>query len=325
MEECHRQAAYDLGTALAKSGIAVVFGGINKGLMKIVADAALAAGGKVIGVVPEDMDAELRYPPHPNYEQILVPDVEERMKTMRRFSDGGIIMPGGWGADEEKAGEIRAKKVAMKTAKRRGVETELSKRPIILFDPNGFEIYSIKKLERLARAKGDDRDLRYFKVAETIGEVFGFLGIADASTLKENPYYHYPIVQNMGRWLGNLPGKRYHHKDRPVGAPTMVEHFKFGQWHLAATLACADLAALAIKLANPHGFALHLGPVSVSGSPSFAGVAALGVFAFSIAANALTGKNVSTVLTGDEQPKFIQSPKRTLEFNPFNQGLKNTR
>jgi uncharacterized protein (TIGR00730 family) len=94
------EAAETLGRTLAKRGIGVVFGGGRVGLMGKVADAALAAGGQVIGVIPEKLlNLELA---HTGCTELFVtPGMHERKMKMAELSDAFVAMPGGYGTLEE--------------------------------------------------------------------------------------------------------------------------------------------------------------------------------------------------------------------------------
>jgi uncharacterized protein (TIGR00730 family) len=96
----YRQAAEELGKALAGRGIDVVFGGGRVGLMGTLADAALGAGGQVIGVIPAALEAkELG---HTGLTELrVVKSMHERKATMADLSDGFIALPGGWGTLDE--------------------------------------------------------------------------------------------------------------------------------------------------------------------------------------------------------------------------------
>lgn len=95
-------AARELGTLLAKSNITLVYGGGNVGLMGIVADASLAAGGKVIGVIPDFlMRKEVGHAGLTRME--IVETMHERKQKMADLSDGFIALPGGMGTLEEMA------------------------------------------------------------------------------------------------------------------------------------------------------------------------------------------------------------------------------
>ncbi|WP_203978877.1 TIGR00730 family Rossman fold protein [Geobacter sp. SVR] len=92
--------ARKLGELLVSQGIGVVYGGGNVGCMGALADAALAAGGEVIGVIPQALqDRELA---HPGLTSLhLVATMHERKALMAELSDGFIALPGGLGTLEE--------------------------------------------------------------------------------------------------------------------------------------------------------------------------------------------------------------------------------
>ena len=85
---------------LAESGITLVYGGGRTGLMGIVADAALAAGGKVIGVIPEGLTGiELDH--KGLSEMIVTANMHARKAEMHRLADAFIALPGGIGTFDE--------------------------------------------------------------------------------------------------------------------------------------------------------------------------------------------------------------------------------
>lgn len=93
-------AARELGDLLAQRGIRLVYGGGNVGLMGVIADAALAAGGQVIGVIPQHLMAkELG---HLGLTELkIVGSMHERKALMADLSDAFIALPGGIGTLEE--------------------------------------------------------------------------------------------------------------------------------------------------------------------------------------------------------------------------------
>jgi uncharacterized protein (TIGR00730 family) len=93
-------AAVALGTLLAQSEIELVYGGASVGLMGLVADAALAAGGRVTGVITESLaDHEIA---HGGLAQLhVVPSMHERKQRMAELADAFIMLPGGFGTLEE--------------------------------------------------------------------------------------------------------------------------------------------------------------------------------------------------------------------------------
>ncbi len=96
----YAEHARDLGQRLAENGLGVIYGGGNVGLMGIMADAALAAGGEVIGVIPEQLvDWEVAHPRLSRLE--VVPSMHARKARMFELSDGFIALPGGFGTLDE--------------------------------------------------------------------------------------------------------------------------------------------------------------------------------------------------------------------------------
>jgi uncharacterized protein (TIGR00730 family) len=95
-----RESATLLGKAIASKGLRLVYGGGNVGLMGVVADAALKAGGKVLGVIPQPLaDKEVAH--HGLSELIIVKTMHERKARMADESDAFIALPGGFGTFEE--------------------------------------------------------------------------------------------------------------------------------------------------------------------------------------------------------------------------------
>ena len=99
-ESIYQETAKQLGQALAKREIGLVYGGAKVGLMGAVADGILSAGGSVIGVLPRFLqEKELAH--EGLTELILVESMHERKSKMNELSDGVIALPGGYGTLEE--------------------------------------------------------------------------------------------------------------------------------------------------------------------------------------------------------------------------------
>jgi len=96
----YAEAARSFGAALAGRGLGLVYGGGRVGLMGAVADAALAAGGEVVGVIPQELvDRELS---HGGLTELHVVDsLHERKALMAELSDGFVALPGGFGTLDE--------------------------------------------------------------------------------------------------------------------------------------------------------------------------------------------------------------------------------
>ena len=100
VDQRYRAAAAELGRSLAAARIALVFGGGRIGLMGVAADAVLAAGGRVVGIIPAALrDAELA---HPGVSELIVVDtMHERKRIMAERADAFAILPGGIGTLDE--------------------------------------------------------------------------------------------------------------------------------------------------------------------------------------------------------------------------------
>jgi uncharacterized protein (TIGR00730 family) len=98
--DAYRTAATQLGAALVRHDLGLVFGGGRVGLMGVLADAVLAAGGDVIGVIPQALVA--RELAHRRVSKMhVVGSMHERKALMADLSDGFIALPGGYGTLEE--------------------------------------------------------------------------------------------------------------------------------------------------------------------------------------------------------------------------------
>ena len=121
----YREAASELGERLATAGIGLVYGGGRVGLMGLLADAALAAGGEVIGIIPSRLrDAELAH--HGATELVVVDSMHERKRLMADKADAFAVLPGGIGTLDEMFETVSWKQL------------ELHDKPILLADIGGY-------------------------------------------------------------------------------------------------------------------------------------------------------------------------------------------
>ena len=95
-----RTAAERLGRLLAQNGIRLIYGGGRIGLMGVLADAVTAAGGKVVGVIP-DFLMKLEVGNARVDELIVVDSMHERKRRMFELADGFVVLPGGLGTLDE--------------------------------------------------------------------------------------------------------------------------------------------------------------------------------------------------------------------------------
>jgi uncharacterized protein (TIGR00730 family) len=96
----YKEAAHELADVLVRHDFELVYGGADKGIMGVIADAVLEQGGKVHGVIPKMLcEKELA---HQNLTELhIVGSMHERKTMMAALSDGFIAMPGGYGTLEE--------------------------------------------------------------------------------------------------------------------------------------------------------------------------------------------------------------------------------
>ncbi len=132
----YAERATALGTRLAKEGLVLVYGGGNVGLMGIVADAALAAGGEVIGVIPEQLVGwEVAHQGLTRLE--IVANMHERKARMFDLSDAFVALPGGFGTLDEM--------FEMLTWRQLG----LGDKPCAFFDVHGFFAPLVAMMDRM--------------------------------------------------------------------------------------------------------------------------------------------------------------------------------
>ncbi len=96
----YAQAARALAEEMAKRGIGLVYGGASVGIMGTIADTVLAAGGEVVGIIPQAL-VEKEVSHHGLTELKVVASMHERKATMAELSDAFIALPGGLGTLEE--------------------------------------------------------------------------------------------------------------------------------------------------------------------------------------------------------------------------------
>ena len=118
-------AAQQLGSALAHRGIGLVYGGGHVGLMGMIADAALAADGEVIGVITERLvRAEVAHDRLTRLE--VVPTMHDRKARLTELADGFIVLPGGFGTVDEFAEALTWNQLG------------LIAKPVVLLDVDGY-------------------------------------------------------------------------------------------------------------------------------------------------------------------------------------------
>jgi uncharacterized protein (TIGR00730 family) len=160
----HREAAARFGADLACAGVGIVYGGGHVGLMGVVADAALEAGGEVIGVIPQHLvDDELAHPGLPRLE--VVQTMHERKARMAELADVFVALPGAAGTLEE-----------LFEAWTWGM-LGLHAKPVALLDVDGFWQPLLTQLSRMV----DDGylDTRRLDALGVIADAAGLIGFVD--------------------------------------------------------------------------------------------------------------------------------------------------
>ena len=145
----YRDTARSLGTLAASRGINLVYGGGRVGLMGEIADAALSAGGRVVGVIPTGLFS--REIAHNGLTELHeVGSMHERKRLMYDLADGFVAMPGGLGTLEELA-EVTT-----------WSQLGLHAKPVVLLDVDAFWDPLIAQLDRMVAVgllKRSNRDL----------------------------------------------------------------------------------------------------------------------------------------------------------------------
>ena len=156
----YRAAAEELGRALAGRGLGLIYGGAKVGLMQAVADATLAAGGHVVGVIPEVLvDKEVA---HEGLTELHVTTTMHTRKALiGERADAFVAMPGGYGTFEELF-EV----LAWQTLK-------LHAKPIVLLNTNGFYDGMLRFIDHcVVEGMMSEAKREILLVASTVDEVF---------------------------------------------------------------------------------------------------------------------------------------------------------
>jgi uncharacterized protein (TIGR00730 family) len=171
----HLEAARDLGRLLAARRIRLIYGGARIGLMGTMADAALAAGGEVVGIIPGHLDkTELG---HRGATELIVVDSMHRRKYMMfELSDAFAILPGGLGTLDEA--------FEMMTWRKLG----LHDKPILLVDIAGYWQSLLRLIDHvIAQGFAAPTDRELYKVVSTVEELVQAVETAPRPKLAAQP------------------------------------------------------------------------------------------------------------------------------------------
>lgn len=166
VDQAYKDAAIELGKVLAANKWDVVYGGGRVGLMGLVADSALAAGSKVVGIIPKHIEA--REVQHTDLTELHVVDsMHVRKQMMVDRGDAFVILAGGLGTLDEFFEILTWKQLG------------LHDKPVIMVNINGYWTKMVEAIRYIADQKFmRDEDLRMFHVVNTVAEVPEALMIA---------------------------------------------------------------------------------------------------------------------------------------------------
>lgn len=171
VDSIYREAASRLGQILAAAGIELVYGGGRIGLMGLVANAALKAGGRVTGIIPAHLhDAEVGH--HGVSELIVVGSMHERKQLMFEMSDAFAVLPGGLGTLDE-AFEIITWK-----------QLRLHDKPIVIVDVAGYWQKLRELIDHIiVSGFAAPRTRQLFRFVSGVDEVLGALAASEEPEL----------------------------------------------------------------------------------------------------------------------------------------------
>ncbi len=151
----YADAARAFGAALAGRGLGLVYGGGRVGLMGAVADAALAAGGEVIGVIPQELvDRELA---HDGLTELrVVGSLHERKALMAELSDAFVALPGGFGTLDELMEQLTWSQLGLHDKPIGLYDVEEYWRPLIALARHAMETGFIRESDLGAIAVGEE-------------------------------------------------------------------------------------------------------------------------------------------------------------------------
>lgn len=168
------EKAIELGKMIARSGYGLVYGGSTQGLMGKVADAALAEGGEVIGVMPEHLVNKEKL--HKGLTELyIVESMHARKKKMSDLSDAFVAIPGGCGTLDEYFEAFTWAQIG------------LHAKPVILYNVNGFYDGLVQHFEKMME-EGFLRESQHelFLVATSLEELFEMLEMSNSNLVNKD-------------------------------------------------------------------------------------------------------------------------------------------
>lgn len=170
--QVYKDAATALGKHLAENGIKLVFGGGGFGLMGLVSNGAMDAGGHVSGYLPQHLD-QFEGGNDAITELYIVNNMHERKHMMFEASDGFIILPGGFGTLDEVCEILTWKQI------------RLHNKPIVIFNVNNYwsELFDKFVEHMIAEGFVSKEHLKFFKVINNMEDILPYI----AEHLDMNP------------------------------------------------------------------------------------------------------------------------------------------
>lgn len=170
LADSYYDAASRLGTALGRAGLDIVYGGGGVGLMRRMADSAMAEGAHVHGVIPHFLNTVEHG--HDNLSQLeVVSDMRERKHRMIENSDAVVSLPGGSGTLEEVFEVLTLKRLGLFLG------------PVVLVNTNGYYNRFTDFLEHaIAERFMSERHLEMWSVVDEPEQVIGAMNTATAWT-----------------------------------------------------------------------------------------------------------------------------------------------
>ena len=169
----HTDAARHLGTQLAAHGIRLVYGGGRIGLMGQIADAVLAGGGQVIGVIPEHL--QIQEKGHRGVTELhVVASMHERKNLMFELSDAFVILPGGFGTLDEAFEMLTWRQL------------QLHDKPILFLNIDGYWTPFAKLVDQfIAEGFARESSRRLFAMVDAVEDVIPTLLREPAPTIPD--------------------------------------------------------------------------------------------------------------------------------------------
>ena len=173
--KAHRAAAAALGQLLAAERVELVYGGGRVGLMGVIADAALSAGGRVTGIIPEHLvRAEVG---HGNVSELIVVDsMHVRKETMFRRADAFAILPGGPGTLDEMFEILTWRQL------------RLHDKPVVICNLGGYWQKLIALIDMIIDENYARPDFRgFFTVVEKVEDILPAIAAARPPVVEDQP------------------------------------------------------------------------------------------------------------------------------------------